>query len=497
MWNPSEIQNNFVQQAFSKCRSRLRISMYRTRNPIGVSDILYPFSFLFIPGGRPDADQNRYVGFKTIATPRNMGAEDGVSELLSELEGMTYDLNIVVINTINNKEVGDAFYEYLKQTGATPLEQYTTVLTQSPYHRTQLVYDTETYTDGRVLNTYYLFTNKMNDIAIARLAGCMCAYMELFGESTGDIATALIQGKQAQYETVIAAITESLINEAFREQLVTTLTQAGAYGRQRIISRLQNQIDSKQNQVSSYLRTIQEHYESIRELRERLLGAQHTSGSEDEFSAFLTANADNITYARLESGYLYMRYRTPLLYWDEDVFKILRESSNNNPLRPDNTAKQQLIDDIFSTRRVVLWFDSAFRYNLTNPGFERRILENDFSDVPTAKGLPNPHHYYYNCWGDNEPMIIEAQNKGDNVIAFAQIFAAIAGINLSDNIVLDKFIRDEWSAFKRIKCLELKETNEFISIEAYYARYHEAQRLAQVPTESAPEPEDIWFEDIL
>ena len=153
-----------------------------------------------LPGGRSDADQNRYVGFKTIATPRNTSAEDGVSELLSELEGMTYDLNIVVINTINNKEVGDAFYEYLKQTGATPLEQYTTVLTQSPYHRTQLVYDAETYTDGRVLNTYYLFTNKMNDIAIARLAGCMCAYMDLFGESTGNIATALIQGKQAQYD---------------------------------------------------------------------------------------------------------------------------------------------------------------------------------------------------------------------------------------------------------------------------------------------------------
>jgi hypothetical protein len=225
MWIPSEIQNNIVQQAFSKCRNRLRMSMYRTRNPIEVSDILYPFSFLFVPGGRSDADQNRYVGFKTIATPRNMNAEDGVSELLSELEGMTYDLNIVVINTINNKEVGDAFYEYLKQTGATLLEQYTTVLTQSPYHRTQLVYDVETHQDGRVLNTYYLFTNKMNDIAIARLAGCMCAYMDLFGESTGDIATALIQGKQAHYETVIATIAEALVNEAFREQLAETLAR--------------------------------------------------------------------------------------------------------------------------------------------------------------------------------------------------------------------------------------------------------------------------------
>lgn len=485
MWRPSEIQNNTVQQAFNRCRGRSRMSMYRTRNPIEVSDVLYPFSFLFVPGGRSDDDQRKYFGFKTIATPRNKGAEDGVSELLSELESMTYDLNIVVINTINNKEVGDAFYEYLKQTGATLLEQYTMVLTQSPYHRTQLVYDTETYTDGRVLNTYYLFTNKMNDIAIARLAGCICAHMDLFGESTRDIANALIQGKQTHYETIIASIAEALINETFRAQLAETLTQAGTYGRQRIVNRLQHQIDSKQNQVNSYLRTLQEYYDSIRELRERLLGAQHTAGNEDEFSEFLIANVDNITYAKLVAGYLYMRYRTPLLYWDEDVFKILRESSNSNPLHTTATAKQQLIDDIFSTRKVVLWFDSSFRYSLVSPGFERRILENEFNDVPTAKGLPNPHHYYFNCWGDNEPRIIAAQDKGDNIIALAQIFAAIAGINLSDNIVLDKFIRNMWSDFKHVKCLELKETNEFISIEEYYARYREAQ--TTTPTQPHPE----------
>lgn len=513
MWNPSEIQNDIMRQVFNKCRNRLRISMYRTRNPIGVSDIVYPFSFLFIPGGRSDTEQSRYVGFKTIATPRNMNAEDGVSNLLSELEGMTYDLNIIVINTINNKEVGDAFYEYLKQTGATPLEQYTTVLTQSPYHRTQLVYDAETYQDGRVLNTYYLFTNKMNDIAIARLAGCICAYMNLFGESTGDIATALIQGKQAHYETIVTSITEALVNNAFRERLLETLTQASAYGKQRVINRLQSNINNKQENINRYIQQINQWYTDLRDLQTRLLGAQHAASDEDEFSAFLTANADNITYAKLTDSYLFMRYRTPLLYWDEDVFKILRESSNDNPLRPSNTAKQQLIDDIFSTRRVVLWFDSAFRYNLVNTGFERRILENDFSDVPAAKGLPNPHHYYYNCWGDNEPAIIAAQSRGDNVIAFAQIFAAIAGINLSDNVVLTRFIRDMWSAFKHVKCLELKETNEFISIEEYYARYHEAQHAAQAQVATPeviqametgmPEPvgvanddDDDWLEDL-
>lgn len=482
MWSPSEIQNNFVQQAFSRCRSRLRISMYRTRNPIEVSDILYPFSFLFVPGGRSDTDQNRYVGFKTIATPRNVSVEYGIGTMIDEME-MSYILNIIVINTINNKEVGDGLCEYLKEAGATSLDNYTTVLTQSPYHRTQLLYEDKTDAAGNGIKNYYLFTNKMNDIAIARLAGCICAHMDLFGESTGDIATALIQGKQTHYETVIASITEALVDEAFRERILETLTQASVYGKRHIINRLQNNINSRQENINGYIRQLNQCYADLKDLQTRLLGAQHAASDEDEFNAFLTANADKITYAKLTNGYIYMRYKTPLLYWDEDVFKILRESSNNNPLHNPNEERQWLIDDIFIKRNVVLWFDSAFRYNLAGVGFERRILENEFNDVPSAKGLPNPHHYYYNCWGDNEPAIIAAQNKGDNVIAFAQIFAAIAGINLSDNIVLNRFINDMWRDFRNVPCLEIKETNEFISIDTYYRRCREAQRAARHETQ--------------
>lgn len=472
-----------MRQAFINCRTRMRIQMYRTRNPIGVSDILFPFSFLFVPGGRTDEEQNSYIGFKTIATPRNVSIEDGIRNMLDEIE-MSYILNIIVINTINNKEVGDALYEHLKEAGATTLENYTTVLTQSPYHRTCLMYEEITHPEGIVTKKYYLFTNKMNETAIARLAGCMCSHMSLFGASTEAIATALIQGKQTQYETNITAIAEAAMNDAFREQIIGTLSQASAYGRQRIINRLERKISNKQESINTYLNQLKQLYIELKDMQARLLGAQHTASDEDELNAFLIANADKITYANLIDGYIYMRYRTPLLYWDEDVFKILRESSNNNPLHNANEERQWLIDDIFINRNVVLWFDSAFRYNLASTGFGYINLENDFSDVPSKKGLPNPHHYYYNCWGDNEPAIIEAQSKGDNVIAFAQIFAAIAGINLSDNIVLNRFINDMWRNFKNVPCLEIKETNELISINTYYRRRREAQ---QTETTSLPD----------
>ena len=478
MWYPSEIQNQTVRNLLNRCRNRMRISMYRTRNPIEVSDILYPLSFLFAPGGRTVEERDKYIGFKTIATPRNTDAEEGVASMLCELAEMQYPLNIVVINTINNKEVGDELYNYLKQdtSQATALESYTTVLTQTPYHRTQLLYEELDAGDGGKIKTYYLFTNKMNDVAIGRLAGCICAHMDLFGEHTTNIATALIQGKQDLYETLITAFIEDASVSEHLEQMRRDLEQVGTYGARRMEERIRNTIRNKQDSIDEYLRVLNNMYNELREEQTRLIGVQHQGNGADELTEFLLGNINNITFAKLYNGYLYMRYRTPLLYWDADVFKILREATNRNPMHPDNDAKQQLIDDIYDTGKVTLWFDSGFRYNLVNNGIEHIKIEINFIDAPTAKGLPNPHHYYFDCWGDNASMIAQAQSRGDNVVALAQVFAAIAGLNLSDSIVTNKFVNEMFDTHSRVKCLEIKETNELISIEEYFRRYQEARR---------------------
>lgn len=486
MWNYNDTQSQIVRNAVVGCRNRIRVSMYRTRNPIELMDILFPFSFLFVPGARTPNERDRYIGFKTVATPRNVETESGVSILYDEIEGMTYSLNIIIVNTINNKEVGDAFYVALKEEGATALDEYTVALTQSPYHRTNLLYKEDIENDRK---TYYLFTNKMNDVAVGRLAGCVCKHMDLFGEYTDTVAAALLQGFQSTYENIVTAFAEAATVEEYKQQLKETLEGVGKYGADRIIARLERDAQSKQSDITTYLTYLNRAYDELRELQRRILGVQHQGNDEDEVTQFLHANINNITYAKLHEGYLYMRYRTPLLYWDEDVFKILRESSNDNPMRPDSAARQQLVDDIFGTRKVVLWFDSGFRYNLVGSGFKHIYMQNQFHNVPSAKGLPNPHHYYYNCWGDNEPRIIEAQNRGNNVIALAQIFSAIAGVNLSDSVVCRRLIDEMFTNFTQEPCLEIKETNEFISLHEYYRRHRDAQQ-----TQRTTEHQEFPFE---
>ena len=107
------------------------------------------------------------------------------------------------------------------------------------------------------------------------------------------------------------------------------------------------------------------------------------------------------------------------------------------------------------------------------------------SDTPTAryfeptdisehsaqlKGIPNPHHKYYNCWGDNEPEIQCALADRKLDIAYAQIITAMVGINISDTAVMSKFVENELYTYRNVKCLRVKDTGEIITITEYKQR---------------------------
>ena len=324
MWNTGEFSNDVVRHAFVRCRQRMRASFYRTRNPLDLTNTIYSMNFLFVEGGRTADERNEYFNFKTIATPRNVDTETGVGYLLTELEQLARKLNIIIINTINNKEVGDVFAESLVADGAQHLTDYTVPLTQSPYHRVGLVYEEVVTDDNEVRKYYYLFTNKMNNVVASRLAGCICAHMNLFGDYTERIASALLQENQGAYEYLVAEFHNANLSNVHRTATQRVLEQVAGYGNRRVEEQLRSRIEHKQNDIAAYVRNITAMYSDLREMQTRLLGLQHNSGNENEVTQFLLANLDKITFARLSDGFIYIRYRTPLLYWDEDVFRTLR-----------------------------------------------------------------------------------------------------------------------------------------------------------------------------
>lgn len=469
MWDLTQINSQAVREAVQKSRSYTVYRMYRTRTPLTLSQIQYAMSFLYTHE-TSDITTPCKVFFKTVATPRDVELNDGVDTLAAttideHVDNIPY--NFFVINTINNKEVGEAFVEYLTARGAERLTEYRTTLTQSPYHRTELLYSI----DGEHIK-YYLFTNKMNDEIVNRLAGCVCKHLNhMFGEYNEQIAAALLNANQQEYERLVQAHYDATFADRQREQLLEAISLAATQGFERQKQALEQELRNKQNAINRYLDNLSAVYDEQRELQIRFAGLLTNGANDEELKEFLMHNIDNITFAKVSEDNLYLRYRTPLMYWDEDIYKILRESSNRNAVTEQSAARKQLLDDIFINRTVTLWLDSGVEYSLTHVHHKHVNVNRYFDNTPSLKGLPNPHHYYFDCWGDNAASIREAQARGDNVFALAQVFAAIAGINIADNVVFNKFVNTMLCDFEETPCLEIKETKEMLTISQYLQRH--------------------------
>ena len=100
--------------------------------------------------------------------------------------------------------------------------------------------------------------------------------------------------------------------------------------------------------------------------------------------------------------------------------------------------------------------------------------------VRDLKGMFNPHHYYYNCWGDNQSLITRALSEHDYITAILQAFAAIAGINVTDTAVITQFVEREIPEFRNTPCIKVNTTNELITFTEYSRRF----------TENASNPND-------
>ena len=174
----------------------------------------------------------------------------------------------------------------------------------------------------------------------------------------------------------------------------------------------------------------------------------------------------------MSGSYLNIYYVTPLTFWETKYYDAYVSSTRGNAITNMPRVHQALFKEIFKDRTIQLMIESGVSLNVTqyevlysNPLTERNV---NYSDL---KGIPNPHHHYYNCWGDNKPAILKALKNNNYVQALTQVFAAMGGINLTDSAVMNRFCNDAMSTYRDTPCLRYKETGEVITIREYERRY--------------------------
>ena len=218
-------------------------------------------------------------------------------------------------------------------------------------------------------------------------------------------------------------------------------------------------IEQGERRVRDLEADLREIHRQIKEARLRSIGLL---GSDMEknvqmFIEQMSSFKNRLTDLKIEDSVIKAVVVMPLTYWSEDEWSAVKhryEGSRN--------YRSKLFMDIFEYRKYTLTFQQGFYFD-----FERNKV-GKYNDYRAEKGIPNPHMYSYDCWGDNKHYIEQYMSEYDLTMAFGQVFSAISGINVSDSAVFDKLYSYlEYDEFTNIPCLKNNETGEIITIEQY------------------------------
>ena len=134
--------------------------------------------------------------------------------------------------------------------------------------------------------------------------------------------------------------------------------------------------------------------------------------------------------------------KTTLKFWDSKEYDNCRNAYFANY----KDYELYYMDKIWKTKEIKIHMVEFVRCNLDNCTINfKQVNDADYTYENYAdmnlltSGIPNPHHAFYNCWGDNKTPILKYLANNDLYEAIQQIISAVSTINIVDNAVFAKF----------------------------------------------------------
>lgn len=466
-----------LRVAYNTCRRYSRINRYRSRTDVTDDIIMTAFLWQYLPhldGETMVSPMQNTWRYTTKAVRRGITAEQAVAEATNIIEYYVKEAyepkQILVFNTATAAAASEGIKNMLDTS-----EEYTeldvrTMITSTPNHRIHVYKYTQ---DDR---TVYIVLNNLDTPGVIYKLSAAIMYTENhFGDATTQWAEVWMSGNpDAIYAQATAYYKEYNDKKQEREftealnMMVTNLSETKKRFFERRINELQRDIDDCYNEIARMVK-------DMNQVKANYL-LQITTNEDQrikDLQEYIRKCKDKIAYIKADSNLLYLVYRTPLVYFEDNLLKPYFQSARSNVITSAAPWKQQLIKDLFINKKYILQIESDIMLDLSNKSF-RYVPISNLVQISTMQGIPNPHHLYYNCWGDNQPTIHRALQEGDYLQAILTAFAAMAGLNLSDTAVLEKFVRDELVSYNNIPCLTNNETGETITIADYERSYNNA-----------------------
>ena len=189
----------------------------------------------------------------------------------------------------------------------------------------------------------------------------------------------------------------------------------------------------------------------------------------NEFLDFIAEKEKNSCKLNKVGDKLRLDIVTPLTnYSVAEADNIIRRQISDPALR-------QLMKDIFVEQKYTLYMSSSIYWDIMACYRGDNPVHSERYSTMCATGMPNPHHYYYSCYGDNTPAVVKAMQNGQYIAAYLQLKAAVGSFNWTDGPVASNFLNaitefDEHYV-DAADSIKDNETDKFYTLRELYNEY--------------------------
>lgn len=208
------------------------------------------------------------------------------------------------------------------------------------------------------------------------------------------------------------------------------------------IERAKARVNVADQKITQLEEKLAEAYLKKRIANEALMGGSFPSITQADINMLINAGVSNLN---IDSGsILRFKIKTPVTQYDSDAAKIYIDK------QVSYDWQKQLLEAIFVKQDYVIYFEEVITMDLDKVTFS--------CDKSMSKYFCyNPHHYYYQCWGNYVPAIVKTLSEMDIITSIINIKSAVSSLNFTDYAVCNRFKEEldclNFGGLRRMPCI--------------------------------------------
>lgn len=195
----------------------------------------------------------------------------------------------------------------------------------------------------------------------------------------------------------------------------------------------QHEVDLTKDKIRDAEAALFAMFDTLRRLEMELYCSQRNNDETVEEMLTVMKGAGILHPTMIDSDTIKFRVVTDLVNFEENDWKLCRD----NYVDEFMATRVAKVFDKLASREWTLVMEQVCTLPLDS-GEVRCLGEREEDYRNNEYGIPNPHHYFYQCWQENKVLIKQAIMSGNYIAAIMQIISAVGGVNIAEGMTVNR-----------------------------------------------------------